>query len=128
MFLFWEGEAPNSVAAGFVSGKWTLIQIRRRRFFLRGVKAPLVLCRRLYSPKWRQSVEEKSWSRWRLFGVSDLEACGGGAPVTSRDGGGQVEAEETRVVLMGSYPSTRPAYLMRGPTEVGRVWFGPQAC
>ncbi|KAF3579532.1 hypothetical protein DY000_02029753 [Brassica cretica] len=76
------------------------------------------------SPKRRQSVEEKSWSRWRLFGVSDLEACGGGAPVTSRDGGGQVEAEETRVVLMGSYPSTRPAYLMRGPTEVrpSLVW------
>ena len=73
-------------------------------------------------------MEEKSLPRWRLFGVSELEVCGGGAPVTSRDGGGQVEAEETRVVLMGSYPSTRPASLTRGPTEIGRVWSGSQVC
>ena len=45
---------------------------------------------------------------------------------TFRDGGSQVEAEETHVVLMGSYPSTRPASLTRGSTEVGRIWFGPQ--
>ena len=73
-------------------------------------------------------MEEKSLPRWRLFGVSELEVCGGGAPATSRDGGGQVEAEETRVLLMGFYPSTRPASLTRGPTEIGRVWFGPRAC
>ncbi|CAN6978019.1 unnamed protein product, partial [Brassica rapa subsp. trilocularis] len=42
-----------------------------------------------------------------------------------RYGGGQVETEETRVVLMGSYPPTRPASLTRRPTKVGRIWFGP---
>nr|VDD50925.1 unnamed protein product [Brassica oleracea] len=74
------------------------------------------------------SEVETKRGREKLFGVSELEVCGGGAPATSRDGGGQVEAEETRVLLMGFYPSTRPASLTRGPTEIGRVWFGPQAC
>ncbi|KAL0825393.1 hypothetical protein Bca101_049070 [Brassica carinata] len=132
MFLFREGEASTapsppalssgggrffrSAVVGFVSGGLRLPQSCVAGFSLS------------HSPKWRQSVEEKSWPRWRLFGISELEVCGGGAPARSRDGGGQVEAEETRVVLMGSYPSTRPASLTRGPTEIGRVWFGPQTC
>ncbi|CAN7073050.1 unnamed protein product [Brassica oleracea var. botrytis] len=71
------------------------------------------------------SEVETKRGREKFFGVSELEVCGGGAPATSRDGGSQVEAEETRVLLMGFYPSTRPASLTRGPTEIGRVWFGP---
>ncbi|KAF3534445.1 hypothetical protein DY000_02039762 [Brassica cretica] len=117
MFLFREGEAPTALSPPALSPGGG-------RFF-RSVVVGFVSGG---SPKWRQSVEEKSWPRWRLFGVSELEVCGGGAPATSRDGGGQVEAEEMRVLLMESYPSTRPASLTCGPTEIGRVWFGHQAC
>ncbi|CAN7140189.1 unnamed protein product, partial [Brassica rapa subsp. narinosa] len=63
-------------------------------------------------------VKTKRSCEWP-FGVSEFEVGGGETPVTFRDGGGQVEAEETRGMLMGAYPSTRPASLMRGPTEVG---------
>ena len=42
-----------------------------------------------------------------------------------RHGGGQVETEVARGVLMGPYPSTRPVSLMRSPTEIKRVGFGP---
>ncbi|KAH0914580.1 hypothetical protein HID58_029026 [Brassica napus] len=96
------GGSYSSFAAGFISGRWMLLQIHRRR----------------------QSGEEKKRSREWPFGVSEFEVGGGVTPATFRDGGGQVEAEETRGVLMGSYPFMRLAFLTRGRTEVGRVGIG----
>ncbi|KAH0917064.1 hypothetical protein HID58_024724 [Brassica napus] len=74
----------------------------------------------------RHSGEEKKRSREWPFGVSEFEVGGGETPATLQDGGGQVETEVTRGVLMGPYPSMRPVSFMRGPTEIERVGFGPQ--
>lgn len=66
------------------------------------------------------------WSRGWPFGVSEFEVGGGETPAMLRHGGGQVETEVARGVLMGPYPSTRPVSLIRSPTEIERVGFGPQ--